>query len=207
MEPISHWISHYGYAGIFFLLLFGIVGLPVPDEWLLTFAGYLVFKNHLNLLPTYVAAALGSMCGITVSYGLGRSLGLFVLRHYGRFFRITPDQLDRVHAWFDRFGTWTLLIGYFIPGVRHLTAVIAGTSKLRPSLFSLFAYTGAMVWAATFIGVGYYFGEQWSQVLKQVHKHLVIFTWIALAVVVVYLFWHYWKRKSMRGKSGTGIDI
>jgi membrane protein DedA with SNARE-associated domain len=207
MEPISHWISHYGYAGIFFLLLFGIVGLPVPDEWLLTFAGYLVFKNHLNLLPTYVAAALGSMCGITVSYGLGRSLGLFVLRHYGRFFRITPDQLDRVHAWFDRFGTWTLLIGYFIPGVRHLTAVIAGTSKLRPSLFSLFAYTGAMIWAATFIGVGYYFGEQWSQVLKQVHKHLVIFTWIALAVVVVYLFWHYRKRKSMRGKSGTGIDI
>jgi membrane protein YqaA with SNARE-associated domain len=119
METISHWIAHYGYAGIFFLLLFGIIGLPVPDEWLLTFAGYLVFKNNLLLLPTYIAAALGSMCGITVSYGLGRSLGLFVIHHYGRLFRISPEQLDKVHAWFDRFGTWTLLIGYFIPGVRH----------------------------------------------------------------------------------------
>jgi membrane protein DedA with SNARE-associated domain len=196
METISHWIAHYGYAGIFFLLLFGIIGLPVPDEWLLTFAGYLVFKNNLLLLPTYIAAALGSMCGITVSYGLGRSLGLFVIHHYGRLFRISPEQLDKVHAWFDRFGTWTLLIGYFIPGVRHLTAIVAGTSRLRLSLFSLFAYAGAMIWSATFIGVGYYFGEQWSHVLKQVHRHLVIFTWIALACIVIYLVWHHQRRKN-----------
>jgi membrane protein DedA with SNARE-associated domain len=201
METISYWIAHYGYAGIFFLLLLGIVGLPVPDEWLLTFAGYLVFKDNLRLLPTFAAAALGSICGITVSYGLGRSLGLFVIRHYGRFIRITPDQLDRVHAWFDRFGTWTLLAGYFIPGVRHLTAVVAGTSKLRPSLFSLFAYTGAMIWSATFIGVGYYFGDQWSHVLKQVQKHLVIFTWIALASIAAYLFWHYQRRKNKQDVS------
>jgi len=64
----------YGYAAIFSLLVFGIVGLPVPDEWLMTFAGYLVYKRHLHLLPTYAAASLGSMCGITVSYVLGRSV-------------------------------------------------------------------------------------------------------------------------------------
>jgi membrane protein DedA with SNARE-associated domain len=198
MEAISHWIVQYGYAAIFTLLLLGIVGLPVPDEWLLTFAGYLVFKSHLRLFPTYIAAALGSMCGITISYILGRSVGLFLIHHYGRLFRIRQKEMDRVHAWFARFGTWTLLIGYFIPGVRHLTAVVAGTSNLSPLTFALFAYSGALIWAATFIGVGYYFGEQWSQVLAQVQEHLVIFTWIALALAAIFLAWRYWEFRNAR---------
>ena len=195
METISHWVMHYGYTGIFTLLLFGIVGLPIPDEWLLTFAGYLIFKNNLRIAPTFAAAFLGSACGITVSYGLGRSLGLFLVHHYGRIFRITPEEMERVHNWFDRFGTWTLLFGYFIPGVRHLTAVIAGASKLRPLLFSIFAYSGALLWSATFIGLGYYFGDEWSHVLNQVQLHLDVLAGIALISIVVYLTWRHQRRK------------
>jgi membrane protein DedA with SNARE-associated domain len=196
MELIAHWVSQYGYAGIFFLLVLGIVGLPIPDETLLTFAGYLVYKNHLNAIPTYACAVLGSMCGISVSYILGRSLGLFIIHHYGRFFHITPKQMDRVHSWFDQFGIWTLLMGYFVPGVRHLTAVVAGTSKLRPFLFCVFAYSGAMIWSATFIGIGYFFGDQWSQVLRQVQHHLILCLWILLALAIIFLVRTYWKKKS-----------
>lgn len=195
METISQWISQYGYAGIFTLLVLGILGLPVPDEWLLTFAGYLVFKGHLRALPTFACASLGSMCGITLSYGLGRSIGLYILRRYGRFFRVTQEDLDKVHVWFDRFGTWTLLVGYYIPGVRHLTAIVAGTAKLRPWLFSLFAYSGALIWSATFIGLGYFFGDHWSYVLEKVYLHLEASTWIGLALAALYLVWRI-RRKS-----------
>jgi membrane protein DedA with SNARE-associated domain len=192
---IAYWVTHYGYGGIFVLLLLGIVGLPVPDETLLTFAGYCVYKNHLLAIPTYAIAALGSMCGITISYILGRSIGLFVIHHYGRFLHITPAQMDRVHAWFDRFGTWTLVIGYFIPGVRHLTAVVAGTSNLRPLLFAVFAYSGALIWSATFITLGYLFGEQWDLVLKQVHHHLLNSVWIIMSFILILLIWTYWKKR------------
>jgi membrane protein DedA with SNARE-associated domain len=202
METIGHWIHLYGYEGIFFLLFLGIVGLPIPDETLLTFAGYLIFKGDLKPAPTYAAAFLGSACGISISYGLGRSLGLFLVHHYGRLFRITPEQLDRVHAWFDRFGTWTLLFGYFVPGVRHLTAVVAGTSKLKPFHFAIFAYSGALIWAATFIGVGFYFGDQWTQVLEQVHRNLMALTLIALSLIVIYLIWRYFKMRNRQKRKG-----
>jgi membrane protein DedA with SNARE-associated domain len=203
MEMILQWVTHYGYAAIFFLLLLGIVGLPVPDESLLTFVGYLAYKHQLALIPAYASASLGSMCGITVSYGLGRSLGLFILHHYGRFLHVTPEEMDKVHDWFGRFGRWTLLMGYFIPGIRHLTAVVAGTSRLRPLSFAIFAYSGALLWAATFVSIGFFFGDHWSQVLDQVHEHLRVFTLIALALLAVYLTWHYRRFKRAR-KKGSG---
>jgi membrane protein DedA with SNARE-associated domain len=193
MEIISQWVAHYGYAAIFCLLVLGIVGLPVPDEWLLTLAGYLVFKHHLRAIPTFASALFGSICGITVSYGLGRGIGLYVLHHYSRFFRITPEKLDKVHAWFDRFGKWTLLFGYFIPGVRHFTAVVAGTSKLQYLHFAPYAYVGALVWSATFIGIGFFFGDQWAQVIRQIHHHSVTAAWMVLALAVIYFVWRYLK--------------
>lgn len=196
MEIIANWVSHYGYAAIFSLLVFGIVGLPVPDESLMTFAGYLVYKKHLTLIPTYASASLGSMCGITISYILGRSAGIYVLHRYGWLFHVTPKRIERVHSWFDRFGTWTLLIGYFIPGVRHFTAVVAGTTNLHPRLFAIFAYAGALIWAGTFIGLGFFFGEQWSRVLVHFQHNIAIFGLIALLLIAVYAVWRFQKRDS-----------
>lgn len=154
METAILWITHYGYFAIFILLVLGIVGLPVPDEWLLTLTGYLVFKQELHLGPALTAASVGAMCGISVSYGLGRSAGLFVVHRYGRLLRLTQKDLDRMHAWFNRYGKWMLMIGFFLPGIRHLTAVMAGTSKMEYRKFALFACSGALLWSATFIGLG-----------------------------------------------------
>lgn len=56
MDVIFNWIIQYGYLALFALLLLGIVGLPVPDETLLAFAGYLIFTNELAPLPTAITA-------------------------------------------------------------------------------------------------------------------------------------------------------
>src|SRR5262245_11239351 len=195
-EIAIQWITHHGYAGIFSLLVFGIVGLPVPDEWLLTFSGYLIFKHTLLFLPTFGAAFLGSACGITVSYTLGRIFDTYVLEKYGRFFHMTPQRLERVHSWFERRGRWTLLVGYFIPGVRHLTGYVAGVSELSFPNFALFAYTGAFCWAAVFITLGYALGEQWNRVLESLHEtKLTVIVAAAFVIAIVYFVISYLRRR------------
>ena len=62
---VFHWITQYGYAAIICLLMLGIAGLPVPDETLLMFSGYLVFRNQLHPVPALLAA-LGP--GFTASF-------------------------------------------------------------------------------------------------------------------------------------------
>jgi membrane protein DedA with SNARE-associated domain len=182
------WIQHHGYVGIFSLLAFGIVGLPVPDEWLLTYSGFLGFNGTLRIFPTFCAAFLGSACGITVSYTLGRIFDTFVIVKYGRLFHITPERVARVHRWFERHGHWPLLLGYFVPGVRHLTGYVAGASELALPKFMLFAYSGAFCWAAAFIGLGYFLGENWNRVLEEVHRtKLLTISTVIIAVAGYFL--------------------
>src|SRR5215471_5204592 len=196
-EIAIQWITHHGDAGIFSLLVFGIVGLPVPDEWLLTFSGYLIFKHTLLFLPTFGAAFLGSACGITVSYTLGRIFDTYVLEKYGRFFHMTPQRLERVHSWFERRGRWTLLVGYFIPGVRHLTGYVAGASELSFSNFALFAYTGAFCWAAVFITLGYVLGEQWNYVLRSVDNTKILMIGLVAGAAIVWFVFVYLRRRRL----------
>src|SRR5262250_1060021 len=100
-QTVIQWITEYGYFGIFFLLIFGIVGLPVPDEWLLVLAGYLAFKDVLNFYPTL---AVGTMSGLTVSYMMGRSSSDYIINRYGRWLSIDEQKLLRAQQWFQSLG-------------------------------------------------------------------------------------------------------
>lgn len=77
MEHHLNWfIIHFGYAGIFLALALGIVGLPIPDEILLTYIGYNVFQGSLHFLLSLLSACAGASISITVSYFIGNKLGL-----------------------------------------------------------------------------------------------------------------------------------
>lgn len=171
METLLALLSQYGYAGLFGLLVLGIVGLPIPDETLLAFSGYLISRGHFKLGLTFAAAFAGSVCGISTSYVIGRTAGYGAARRYGQYVHLTEERLNYVHGWFERIGEWLLAVGYFIPGVRHFTALVAGMSKLGYGKFAVFAYTGAAVWVATFLAIGYLVGENWRAVMGSVHHY------------------------------------
>ncbi len=174
MEGLLSWISQYSYVGIFALLMFGIVGLPIPDETLLAFCGYLIWRNQLQLLPTFLAGWGGSLCGITLSYWIGRTGGHRFVTRYGRYIGATEQRLSRVDAWFARFGSWLLAAGYFVPGVRHFTALVAGITAMKWRTFAVFAYAGAAIWVAAFLSLGYAVGDRWQQTSESFHRYFLI---------------------------------
>jgi len=192
---VFHWIAQYGHAAIFGLLMLGIVGLPVPDETLLTFAGYLVYRKQLSLPLTLAAAYGGSITGISISYLLGRTFGLHLVHRYGSLIHLTPRRLDKVHRWFDRSGRWALTFGYFVPGVRHLTAYVAGASEMNLFSFTVFAYSGAFLWASAFITLGYILGDRWESASRQAHRWMFD---LLLLSAVAFTAWWLWRRHRSR---------
>ena len=195
MHVYSHWLLHYGYSALFLLLVAGIVGLPVPDETILTLAGFLVYRGKFDLAPMLLAGFLGSACGITISYLFGRTAGLFVIHKVGRLLRVDDGKLERVRAWFERLGKWTLIVGYFIPGVRHFTALVAGTSRLPYRQFALFAYTGALLWSSLFITLGYTVGHEWRRIVVELQIHQLEAGLAVAGSLLAYALYRYFRTR------------
>jgi membrane protein DedA with SNARE-associated domain len=87
-----------------------------------------------------------------------------------------------------------LVVGYYIIGVRHFTAVVAGMSKLEYPTFIAYAWTGAALWVTTFLTLGYFLGENWRQVAELVHQYVV---YGSVAIIVVAAAWYFlWKRRA-----------
>jgi len=172
IQWVKHAIKSYGYLGVFSSQMLGMFGLPVPDETILTFTGFLIHKNYLHPAPALLAAYLGSICGITVNYLVGRYIGFPLLHKYGYYLRLTDERINQAHGWFERYGKVALFVGYFFPGLRHLTAFSAGASQLEYRHFAPSAYAGGFCWVATFIALGFFVGEEWSKIVPQMHAYL-----------------------------------
>src|SRR5207302_7975367 len=191
METVLGWVTQYGSSSLFVLMMLGIVGLPIPDETLLVFSGYLIYTHTLNPLFTFSMALLGSITGITVSYFLGRIYGLKLIHKYGRYFHFTEERFWKVHNWFERAGRWSLFFGYYIAGVRHFTAMVAGASALEYPIFAGFAYCGAFVWVLTFLSIGYFVGYCWQGASEQIHRYILVGAIVLGAVLAITLLTRY----------------
>ena len=186
-------ITKYSYIGIFAALGLGILGLPIPDETLMAFAGFLAFQGKLNFFFILVVAFAGTSCGITISYFLGRYCANFIAEKYPDKFPVNSKRLLEAKKFYIKFGKYALLLGYFIPGVRHLTAIFAGTTFLPYRQFALFAYAGALLWTMTFLILGYFLGHEWYFVAH--FSNRIFIPLIILSVLILFLI-VYLKKKT-----------
>ncbi|RXZ02063.1 DedA family protein [Fictibacillus sp. S7] len=190
-NSVLAWMEHYEYAGIFLALALGLIGLPVPDEVLLTFSGYLVFKGDIRFSLALLSAFLGAMSGISFSYLLGCKLGLPFLEKFGPKVGITEEKITKTQSYFQRYGSVMILFGYFVPGIRHVSAYLAGFSAMGFKKFAVYAYSGGIIWSFTFILVGKMLGPDW-RIVEQYFHHLG--KYVLLAVVAVGLLaWTFYK--------------
>jgi len=182
-------ITKYSYFEIFIALGLGIVGLPIPDETLMAFAGFLVFQGKLNYLYTLMAAFMGTSCGITIGYVLGKTFGNPLIKRYASKMRVNPDHIQDAENFFNRYGKFALFIGYFIPGVRHLTAIFAGASLMPYRTFALFAYTGGFLWTITLVSLGYFLSENWRHVYMYSHRFIIPLALLSIIVLLIGIYW------------------
>lgn len=193
MQHIDFLIEHFGYFGIIVVLIGGIVGLPIPDEVLLTYVGYNVFQGKLIYILSLLSAFLGAAGGISLSYYIGYKFGLPLLTKFGPKFHITDQNINFTKNLFKKIGPPLLLIGYFIPGVRHLVAYIAAINKFPFRKFLVYAYIGAFIWIFTFITLGTKLGQNWNQVEFYVSKYSLYLMFCLLIILLI--FFYFWKKR------------
>ncbi|MGV3139571.1 DedA family protein [Brevibacillus sp. CF112] len=190
-------VMKYGYVGVFFSLALGVIGLPIPDEVLMTYTGYAVSRGMLLMPFAVLSAFFGAAAGITISYAIACKWGLPLLLKVGPNLYITPKKIESTQKLFAKYGPFLLIVGYFLPGVRHITAYLAGMSAMKYGKFAAFAYTGALLWSLTFLLLGKMLEREWYKVVVYIRHYGLTFLLIGCAVgIAAYLLVKY--RQSLK---------
>ncbi|KIL36085.1 hypothetical protein SD70_31870 [Gordoniibacillus kamchatkensis] len=199
-ETIFEFVTNYGYIALYLLLAAGIIGLPIPDETLMTFGGSLTASGGpWSYTPAVLVAYAGTMTGMCVSYAVGHKVGKPFLYRYGKWIKLTPLRIQRAESWFHKYGLWAVFFGYFVPGVRHFTCYLAGVSGVKPWKYVLFAGTGALIWCVTFFSLGHFIGENIEGLLHVIHQYFGI-SLLVIAILVligVFLYLKFRKKTTM----------
>ncbi|GAB6988660.1 DedA family protein [Paenibacillus pini] len=198
MTEILSFLTQYGYLAMYILLALGVLGIPVPDETLMVTFGGMTAQGQFHFAGALTVTFLGSMTGMMISYMLGRIVGKPLLHRYGKWIWITPKRIDSTEVWFKRYGSWSIVLGYFVPGVRHLSSYMAGVAKLSIKQFLVYAATGALLWCTTFLLIGHAAGYHWGEMMV-LFRHSTIRIGIIIvgliAVVSAGMVW--WKKRSI----------
>jgi membrane protein DedA with SNARE-associated domain len=193
---LHYFIDHFGYIGIMIVLMLGIVGMPIPDELLLTYIGYRISTGSMSYPIAFVFSFIGAIAGISISYYLGVKLGLPFLQKIGPKIHITEKRIEQTKALFAKLGPSLLFICYFIPGIRHLAAFLAGFNAYDRKKFMLYAYSGAFVWIFTFLTIGNYLGNNWVMIKQYMDEYRTFFMIVfILLICLLTIYWFYQQKK------------
>ncbi|MDF2962702.1 MAG: rane protein [Paenibacillus sp.] len=198
LDEILLLIEDYGYIALYCLLAVGIIGIPVPDEILMTTVGSLTLAGGpLKFGTSFIVCFAGTMTGMIVSYYLGKTVGKPFLHRYGKWVKLTPQRLERAEGWFKKYGLWTVVFGYYVPGVRHFTCYLAGVSGVKFWRYLLYAGSGALVWCLTFLSLGHFIGINAPMIMGMIHHYmgLCVAIIVAFAAVGAYVYWRLRRRR------------
>ncbi|SET17972.1 membrane protein DedA, SNARE-associated domain [Oceanobacillus limi] len=191
-------MNEFGYIGITALIAFENIFPPIPSEVILTFGGFLTTSTSLSIFGVIAASTAGSVVGAIVLYIIGLQLDVSrlekVIDRWGRYLRITKDDLYRADAWFDKYGVWTVFFCRFVPLIRSLISVPAGMSNMNVGLFLLFTSLGTIIWNSVLVILGASVGESWEVIIEYMEVYSKVI-YVGLIVLTVFLLYILLKRK------------
>ncbi len=190
----THLIERTGYPGVFILMTMESMVFPVPSEAVMPFAGFLIEQQTFTFWQVILASTLGSIVGSLISYYIGYYGGMPFVKKFGKYALLDVEELEATERFFKRRGELTIFICRFIPVVRHLISIPAGTGKMNILRFSIFTIIGAALWNAFLAYVGYVLKSNWEEVMKYSHIIDIVVVLFLLAIVGLYVYRHLRKR-------------
>jgi membrane-associated protein len=137
----------------------GLVVMPfLPGDSLLFVAGALTAAGDLNLGVLMVLLTTAAIAGDAVNYSVGRFVGNKVFSwEHSRWFN--KKAFDQAHAFYEKYGPITIVVGRFLPFVRTFAPFVAGVAQMRYPVFAFYNVLGGIIWVCSLTGLGYLIGE------------------------------------------------
>lgn len=190
----AHWI-------FFLLLMLAGLNLPISEDIILLTGGAIAstcIPDHTMRL--YIWIYLGCWISAWEVYWIGRLVGPKLYHFKWIKTIITPERVDHLHYYYEKFGVFTFIVGRFIPGgMRNALFLSCGLGKMPFLKFIARDGFASLISTSTLFTIGYKFGEHYDDMIAFVKRYNFIAFLIVIGILVTatFLFWAYsqWKKK------------
>lgn len=191
-QHLVQFVNDYGmwvYA-ILFLIIFvetGIVIMPfLPGDSLLFAAGMLAAQaNDLNVWVIIGLLLIAAITGDSLNYSIGKRFGMQVTRVKLLGKQVVKDEhIDKTHAFYEKYGSKTIVIARFVPIVRTLAPFVGGIGRMKYSVFLTYNVVGAILWVVGITLAGYFLGN--IPIIKDNFSKVVLLIIFLSIVPIIY---------------------
>lgn len=188
------------HQGGFYLILFVIFaetglffGFFLPGDYLLFLAGLFVATHKIDtdITTMVIGLILAAITGNFVGYYFGYKTGPLLFKKEDTFF-FKKKYIRMAEIYYNKQGSFALIMGRFVPIVRTFAPIIAGVVKLSLKRFTVYNILGAILWISSLTLLGYFLGKEFEQ---QVNKYLGYIIFGFIVITTVPLVWSFIKPK------------
>jgi membrane-associated protein len=202
LDFVTALLLTHGYLVIFLGAALDNFGLPSSGDIVL-FAGGFFANNGQAALPLVMLSGFaGALVSDNSVYWIGRIGGRPLIDRILKIrllqFLINEKSLEKVERYFESHGGKTVFVGRFGPGLRSMTPLFAGVTRMGYFRFVPYNVAAALVWAVVYSLIGYVFGQYWSELLAVARSFG--FSVVALVILVIVAF--VLRRRYRRNKKG-----
>ncbi len=203
LEFVTDLLLTHGYLVVFLGAALDNFGLPASGDVVMFAGGFFANGGGVSLPLIMLLGFLGAAVSDNAVYWIGRHGGRPVLNRIlkTRVLSLLLDarSLGKVERYFEEHGRKTVFIGRFGPGLRSMTPLFAGVSRMKYRYFLPYSLAAAATWAVLDATVGYVFGKYWDELLAAARS--IGYGFVALVALFVALY-IYRRRKASKRAAG-----
>lgn len=195
-EIIIQVMNQFGYFGVAFLIMIENIFPPIPSEVILTFGGFMTTYSELGIIGMIIAATIGSVLGALILYFVGRLLRVerlekLVSGRLGKVLRLKPEDITKAEKWFLKRGYATIFFCRFIPLIRSLISIPAGSAKMKLPSFLILTTLGTLIWNIVLVCLGAALGDNWEMIAGILDSYssvvVVILGFIFILAILIFV--------------------
>jgi membrane protein DedA with SNARE-associated domain len=161
---------------------------PFPNELLLIFSGYLIFKGVLFLPFVLLTTVLADFIGTSILYFLFSKSGEYILSNKPGWIPISSTTINNLSLKINRKGLFGVFIFRLTPFTRGYASVISGLLQIKTKPFLAIALGSALTWSMIYIVTGYLIGPYWNLFLQNIENFKYIMIFMILLAISILLF-------------------
>ena len=166
MHGTLEFLLRHGYLLLVAWVFLEQAGLPVPSVPLMLAAGALAGVGRMNIGSSLALCIVAAVAADTIWYFLGRTQGIKILQWLCKV-SLEPDScVRRTEGLFEKQGARSLVFAKFLPGLSTVATPLAGIFRMRLRRFLLFDALGTLLWAGTYLALGYLFSGQIEKIAQ-----------------------------------------